>query len=83
MDKHPHPLTAWLKEQGVKRYAFAMKKKIPWRVLYRHTNGHVKFPDAIAMDRIATATGNAVTVQMQVDWFKKKRRRDERSKAAS
>jgi hypothetical protein len=75
----PHPLSAWLKTQGLRLYPFALSKGIPWRVLYRHTKGEVRSPDVIAMDRIATATGGAVSVQAQMDWFKKKRTRRERT----
>lgn len=77
----PHPLVIWLDAEGFSLHGFAQAKKIPWRALYRHTSATplVKHPDAIVMDRIATATDGAVTVQDQVDWFKKMGKRRERA----
>lgn len=77
---HPHPLQAWLDaHDNLSVHAFAQAKKIPWRVIYRHMEGELTRPDVTAMDRIATATDGAVTIQDQVDWFKKKAKRRARS----
>jgi hypothetical protein len=77
----PHPLVPWLEKEGFSLYGFAQAKNVPWRALYRHIDSDklVRHPDAIVMDRIATATDGAVTVQDQVDWFKKMGRRRERA----
>ncbi len=73
-----HPLDKWLEREGFTLHGFALAKKIPWRALYRHTDGDVivKHPDAVVMDRVATATDGAVSVQDQIDWFKKMGKRN-------
>lgn len=83
MKQSPHPLRAWLDAQGVKLHAFAVAKKIPWRALYRHVDddGDIRRPDAMVMDRIASATDGAVPVQAQLDWFKSRGKRNARAKA--
>ncbi len=82
MTKDPkHPLVIWLETEGFSLHGFAQAKKIPWRALYRHTDGEnlVRHPDAIIMDRISTATDGSETVQDQVDWFKKMGKRRART----
>ena len=78
-DGPTHPLDTWIKREGFSLYGFAQEKKIPWRALYRHISGALTHPDAMVMDRIATATRGDVTVQSQVDWFKKRAKRRERT----
>ncbi len=76
-----HPLAKWIAKEGYSLYGFAQEMKIPWRALYRHLDERklVRHPDAIVMDRIATATGGDVSVQDQVDWFKKMGKRRDRT----
>jgi len=73
--KPEHPLTVWLKRQKPKMslHAFSQVKSIPFRSLYRHTNGESENPSRDVMKAIEAGTGGAVTVLKQSLWLERRK----------
>lgn len=65
-----HPLDLWLEGKDLKPYQFAEKHKIGLRTIYAQLNGEVENPSLDIMEKIEKGTQKAVTIQMQVEWFR-------------
>lgn len=79
--KPPHPLLVWLssRKKVTSLHAFSQEKGIPFRSLYRHTEGASRNPSMQVMESIAAATRNKISVRAQVEWLKKRRKIEDAS----
>lgn len=69
--RKPHPLAAWLLQNGKSIYGFAIESGIPMRSLYNHVNPDWGgLPQTGTMLRIEKITGGAVTFDAQMEWFR-------------
>lgn len=71
MKKELHPLAAWLERRKTSVYRFKEETGLPFFSLYQHIQGKGD-PKLSTMLAIEEKTGQAVTAEKQVKWWRKR-----------